>query len=369
MDPTLTSFSNTPTQSVGSGTTSQSVNAALTGLSTGTTYYYRVAASNSSGTTKGSILSFVLGADPTVTTSAATGITTSGATLNGSVNPNGLSTSAWFKWGTNPSLTSFSETAHQLKGSGTTNQTVSSTLTTLTSWCTYYFRVVASSTAGTQEGAIRSFPTGEYYVAVGDSITFGDGDDIPGDDTSLDGRNTGGGYEPILNNLLTAAKGYPHTVVNVSVDGATSADGAVQISTTLSNHPSAKYYLVLYGTNDALFPAVPSGLGLKPGDVGYSGSYKDNMQTMISAILAAGKTPYLAKVPYTLDSMTDILRIQDYNRVVDELIFDNLIMVIPPDLYTYFQSNPSKLSSDGIHPNGAGYQSMANLWFTALTTP
>jgi lysophospholipase L1-like esterase len=125
----------------------------------------------------------------------------------------------------------------------------------------------------------------------------------------------------------------------------------------------------MYGTNDARFPAVPSGLGLNPGQPGYSGSYKENMQTIISAILAAGKTPYLAKVPYTSDPGTDILSIQEYNRVVDELIFDNNIWVIPPDFYTYFQSNPGKLGSDGIHPTGMGYQSMADLWFTALTAP
>jgi hypothetical protein len=58
-DPILASPTSTSTQSVGSGTTSQLVDAALTGLATGTTFYYRVAASNSSGTTKGSILSFV----------------------------------------------------------------------------------------------------------------------------------------------------------------------------------------------------------------------------------------------------------------------------------------------------------------------
>jgi lysophospholipase L1-like esterase len=203
-----------------------------------------------------------------------------------------------------------------------------------------------------------SAPPAEYYVAVGDSITFGYNDDFPGDDISLDGRNSGGGYEPILNNLLTAANGVPHTVVNVGVNGATSANGAAQISTTLSNHPAAKYYLVMYGTNDARqSPAVPSG------------SYKANMQAIISAILAAGKTPYLAKVPYSSAPGIDILSIQNYNLVVDELVFDNEILVIPPDFYTYFQSNPGKLGSDGIHPNGTGYQSMADLWFTALTTP
>jgi len=57
-DPSLASPISTSTQAVGAGTINQPVNAAVTGLSTGTTYYYRVAAGNSSGTTKGSIASF-----------------------------------------------------------------------------------------------------------------------------------------------------------------------------------------------------------------------------------------------------------------------------------------------------------------------
>jgi hypothetical protein len=50
---------------VGAGVTSQPVNAAVTGLSTGTTYYYRVAAGNGSGTSKGSIGSFTPAATAT----------------------------------------------------------------------------------------------------------------------------------------------------------------------------------------------------------------------------------------------------------------------------------------------------------------
>jgi N-acetylneuraminic acid mutarotase len=63
-DPTLASSTSTSSQSIGSGTTSQSVNVALTGLTTGTTYYYRIAASNSSGTTKGDIGSVTTGTAP-----------------------------------------------------------------------------------------------------------------------------------------------------------------------------------------------------------------------------------------------------------------------------------------------------------------
>jgi lysophospholipase L1-like esterase len=197
------------------------------------------------------------------------------------------------------------------------------------------------------------------YVAVGDSITRGSFDNIPSD---------GIGYEPILGNLLTASQGFPNAIANEGVSGESSAGGAASISTTLSKYPSATYYLVMYGTNDAFIPAVPSGMGLNPGDAGYIGSYKDYMQRIISAILAAGKTPYLAEVPYTSDAGISISSIQEYNVAIDELFLTNGIAVTPPPFYTYFDAHQGELA-DGLHPSGTGYQSMANLWFTALTTP
>jgi len=60
----LSSYNSTPVQSVGSGTTPQQVTYALTGLSSGMTYYYRIAASNASGTSKGNIASFTCNTPP-----------------------------------------------------------------------------------------------------------------------------------------------------------------------------------------------------------------------------------------------------------------------------------------------------------------
>jgi lysophospholipase L1-like esterase len=192
------------------------------------------------------------------------------------------------------------------------------------------------------------------YVAVGDSITRGSHDDISAD---------GIGYEPILGNLLTAA------VANEGVSGTSSADGVASIPFVLSKYPSANYYLVMYGSNDAYndttTAAVPSGMGLLPGEPGYADSYKDNMQKIISAILAAGKTPYLAEVPYTSDPFRSDSMIQEYNVVIDELVLTNNITVVPPAFYAYFLAHQGELA-DGLHPNGTGYQSMADLWFTAL---
>ncbi|MBP2686044.1 MAG: hypothetical protein H6Q81_949, partial [Deltaproteobacteria bacterium] len=293
---------------------------------------------------------------PLVVTHSAGGITTAGSTLHGEANPNGSATSAWFEWGTDPDLNSLSTTPPQDIGSGFATLPLSAAITALDSWTTYYFRAAAENSAGITRGEIISFPTGDYYVAVGDSITYGSRDDILGDDTSLDGRNTGGGYEPILNDLLTAAKSFPHNIANKGVGGVDSAYGAANISTTLSMYPSAKYYLVLYGTNDA--------------DTYFGGpvskaTYKSNMQTIISAILAAGKTPYIAKVPYTSNVRYSISSILEYNAAIDELVAENGITVSPPDFYALFQ-NTSLLDADGLHPNGTGYQAMASQWQAAL---
>jgi hypothetical protein len=163
-DSTLASFSTTGIQAVGSGTTSQAINQALTGLTTGTTYYYRVAASNGSGASKGAVLSFVPGATPTVTTLTTTGVGTNGATLNGSVNPNGLATDAWFEWGTSPDLATFDKTSIQALGAGTASLPVTATLSGLSAGTTYYYRVAATNSTGTAKGTIAPFTTASATI-------------------------------------------------------------------------------------------------------------------------------------------------------------------------------------------------------------
>ena len=74
----------------GSGETPVSVTATITGLDPNTTYHYRVAATNTSGTTAGSDETLkTLPTAPTVQTGAAGEVTQTGATLNATVNPNG----------------------------------------------------------------------------------------------------------------------------------------------------------------------------------------------------------------------------------------------------------------------------------------
>jgi len=228
---------------------------------------------------------------------------------------------------------------------------------------------------------------GQYYVAIGDSITKGYGDNDPSDDISLDGRNGGGGYTPILNNLLTGALGIPHTIFNEGVNGWESLDGVGAISDQLSRNPDSQHFLVQYGTNDSdpYFP-IPSGKGLTSGSPGYPGTFKENMQIIINEINADGKEVCLSKLPITLGDTSDPpqypdpdlglrnVLIKEYNDVIDELKNDPLndITITPPNLYDLFNEDVPGGKRydfeyyDNLHPNGAGYNSMANEWLEKL---
>jgi len=94
---------------------------------------------------------------PTVVTGAATSVTTSSATLNGTVNANGTSTTAWFNFGTTSGVYSGTSTTQGV--SGTSDTAVSIGISGLSEGTTYYYRIAAQNTAGTTYGSQNSFTT------------------------------------------------------------------------------------------------------------------------------------------------------------------------------------------------------------------
>jgi subtilisin family serine protease len=94
---------------------------------------------------------------PSVTTSQATNIDTAGATIDGMVNPNGLQTTYYFKWGTTTECEN--ETVIQDGGSGISPAAVFFNLTGLTMSTTYHYRLVATNSAGSVYGSDVSFTT------------------------------------------------------------------------------------------------------------------------------------------------------------------------------------------------------------------
>ena len=130
----------------------------------------------------------------------------------------------------------------------------------------------------------------------------------------------------------------------------------------------ANYVMIMYGHNDFL-AGRPSGLGLVQGNPGYTGSYKDYMQRMITAIRTAGKVPLLILNPAVLplDGPVDTA-VREYNLVLNELQANpgNGIPFAPPDLYSYFRNRTATHYSTNTEPNGLGYQGMAQIWSQAI---
>ncbi len=148
---------------VGSGTSDVSVAVNISGLTPSTTYDYRIDA-NYAGFTYvyGSNETFTTPAapkPPTVTTSSATSVTDLTATLNGTVNPNGTSTTYQFQYGTSTSYGSVSPSTAASAGSGTTAVAEKANLSGLAAGTTYDFRLVASNANGATDGANETFTT------------------------------------------------------------------------------------------------------------------------------------------------------------------------------------------------------------------
>ena len=94
---------------------------------------------------------------PTVTTTAASGITTNAATLTGTVNPNNQSTTAQFLYG----LTTNYNLAVAVSGTltGSSAQAVNAAITGLTPVTTYHFTITATNNSGSVTGLDQTFTT------------------------------------------------------------------------------------------------------------------------------------------------------------------------------------------------------------------
>jgi photosystem II stability/assembly factor-like uncharacterized protein len=158
-DPTMSTYNQTCNLPYGYGcqgltpnSTPQSFNAVLSGLPNSARYYFRLVAydSDNGSIQYGAVQSFTTGKPPVVTTAAANPVTGSGATLNGTVNPIGANGWGGFEWGTDPTMSTYSQTCNLPYGYGCQGLTPNSTpqsfnvsLTGLSNSTMYYFRIVA----------------------------------------------------------------------------------------------------------------------------------------------------------------------------------------------------------------------------------
>ena len=134
------------------GNTVTPVSANLTGLLPGNTYHYRVVGVNSIGTTNGLDMTFTTPAIlPAPITTTATNVSNTSATLNGTVDAGGASTTVTFDYG----LTiGYGTTVPGVPGTVTGNGAipVSANITGLIVNTTYHYRVKGVNSVGTSNG-------------------------------------------------------------------------------------------------------------------------------------------------------------------------------------------------------------------------
>ena len=148
------------------GNTNTNVSAVISNLNPGTTYHFRVRATNTLGTTFGEDITFTtLGQIPTVITQPASNVQVTTATLNGTINPNSLTTDFNFEYGLTSNYGSTASPAsHQITGSSVVN--VSINLNGLIGGTTYHYRVVATNQLGTAYGSDMTFTTSGLVLAT-----------------------------------------------------------------------------------------------------------------------------------------------------------------------------------------------------------
>ena len=106
---------------------------------------------------------------PKVSTGSATNVTETSVTLNGTVNANGLTTTAWFNYGTTSG--SYSSTSSTKTISGSSDTAVSISISGLSAGTKYYYRLAAQNSAGTSTGSEASFTTKTLSPTPSPSIT------------------------------------------------------------------------------------------------------------------------------------------------------------------------------------------------------
>jgi plastocyanin len=156
---TTTSYGLTTPPQSRSGNTSQNVSANINSLMANRVYHFRIVASNARGTRFGADRAFTTlspTGPPVVRTDAATNVASHSATLNGLLNPHGLSTSVSFQYGT---TTSYGSTTPAQTQNGNTYRNISANIAGLVVNRVYHFRIKATNMAGTRFGGDRTFTT------------------------------------------------------------------------------------------------------------------------------------------------------------------------------------------------------------------
>ena len=222
----------------------------ITGLTAGTTYYARAYATNSAGTSYGNVVTFTALNAPTVTTQAATSITGTTATGNGTITNLGIPASVtdygvcWSSSNATPTTTD----SKASNGATLATGTFTSTITGLTAGATYYARAYATNSAGTSYGNVVTFTALNAPTVTTQAATS-----ITGTTATGNGTITNLGIPASVTDYgvcWSSSNATPTTADSKTGNGATLATGTFT-STITGLTAGTTYYVRAYATNSA----------------------------------------------------------------------------------------------------------------------
>ena len=230
------------TQTVQSGSGTGSFAKALTGLTSGTTYYYKAYATNAIGTSYGEVKQFTTSSPsmPTVQTNNATSVSMTGATLNGNVTSDGGATVTDRGFLCGQSIMGFMITSQTVQcGSGTGPFTTN--LTDLAAGITYCYKAYATNSEGTEYGEVMSFTTESSKPVV---ITYS-ASNINTAGATLSGNVTSGGGATVTDRGFIY--GTNSSNLTQTVQSGNGTGNFTKVLTALTS--GTTYYYKAYATN------------------------------------------------------------------------------------------------------------------------
>ena len=183
---------------------------------------------------------------PVVVTGIASDITDTTATLNGTVNPSGSETTYHFEYGLTTAYGSTTTSASA--GSGFTAVPVSAALTGLVPGTLYHFRLTATNSGGTVNGADGSF-TADRPGPIPPIVVTGAASNIGDTTATLNGTVNPAGSETTYHFEYGLTTAYGSTTTSAS---AGSGFTAVPVSAALTGlSADTLYHFRVTATNDA----------------------------------------------------------------------------------------------------------------------
>ncbi len=209
---------------------------------------------------------------------------------------------------------------------------------------------------------------GRVYVTIGDSNTWGEGDQFGSDGNASGGwRKALHGYQTNLVDELNAATSVKNIAFNESVRGDTMNKVlTTRLGSYLERDAGANFAILWLGTNDAN-GSSPVASGLNCSGTACNGTFKGQLKSVISALNNAHMAPIVVQVPprwgdgtvmYAdpLGQPVNAIIISEYNQVIRGEDSNPLSgYTVGPNLFQYYlttTTNRFHLFYDHLHLSG-----------------